>query len=315
MATQSEIKHFIITLGKLAVAESNRRIANGEGFVLPSVCIAQSSLETGWGTSDLMKKANAFFGIKAGGSWTGKSFSAKTNEVYNGKQYRITANFRAYDSLEDSVKDYYDLILGASRYANAISYYPDNVKSAKDTVRAIADAGYATDDLYFSKVYEKITYRDLTTWDKEIDGITTTPDYTELNLTSDKFKQGALYILYNNERAEVMLDETKKNAVSLLWEFAFPVKSGKYSITPAKGYTLDVIALEGETFNTAVKNAETWTSDAVYDKVAFTLWKDDGAELDADDIKFAIEGTDVAMSTPNYKAVMPETLAKFVEIE
>lgn len=177
MATETEITSFINKLGNLAVAESNRRIARGEKYVLPSVCIAQSAHETGWGTSSLMVKANAFFGIKAGGSWTGKVYTADTWEVAEGEAYNTTANFRAYDSLEDSVADYYDLITNA-RYSSALSSYPDDVKSAYDTLYNIWAGGYATDELYVQNVYALLTGRDLTQWDSKVDGVTFDPSYT-----------------------------------------------------------------------------------------------------------------------------------------
>jgi len=173
--TQEE---FINTLGNLAVAESNRRIANGQKFVLPSVCIGQSALETGWGTSSLMTKANAFFGIKAGGSWTGKVFTAGTWEVAEGVEYNTTANFRAYDSLADSVADYYELIINASRYSGGLSTYPDGLKSAQATIQAIWEGGYATDELYVSKVMSIVDSNNLTDFDKLIDGKTFDPSYT-----------------------------------------------------------------------------------------------------------------------------------------
>ncbi|MBO5712865.1 MAG: glucosaminidase domain-containing protein, partial [Clostridia bacterium] len=122
-------QEFFTTLGNLAVAESNRRIANGSKFVLPSVCIGQSALETGYGSSGLMVKANAFFGIKAGGSWTGKVYTADTWEVADGVEYNTSANFRAYDNLQDSVAAYYELIINASRYRGGLSTYPNGKKS------------------------------------------------------------------------------------------------------------------------------------------------------------------------------------------
>ena len=145
MATNESIKAFINTLGNLAVAEANRRAAAGQPFVLPSVCIGQSAHETGWGDSDIMSKANAFFGIKAGGSWTGKVFTADTREVApNGESYNISANFRAYDSLADSVKDYYDLIVNNARYAAGLSTL-DKMLTPYQTIYAIWAGGYATD--------------------------------------------------------------------------------------------------------------------------------------------------------------------------
>lgn len=317
MATQKEIKSFIILLGGLAVNECNRRIKNGEGFILPSVCIAQSALETGWGTADLMKEANAFFGIKAGGSWTGKSFSANTKEVYNGQEYNVRANFRAYDSLADSVKDYYDLLLGASRYAKAVSYYPDKVLSASKTVREIANAGYATDELYYSKVYDKITYRDLTTWDKQIDGITVVDDadggysyipFNDAMYKEDSFTKGALYV--NN--SEVLVDETT-NTVSLMWAKAIPMKKGTYTIVPPKGYKLKVIALSGETFET-FETESAWSNAKSYDKVAFTMISLEHDELTMDEKKLAVQLVEVSMSNPNYKPVGDRILASFIKI-
>lgn len=178
MATQEEITSFINTLGNLAVAEANRRIANGEKYVLPSVCIAQSAHETGWGSSGLMVKANAYFGIKAGGSWTGKVYTADTWEVAQGEAYNTTANFRAYDSLKDSVADYYSLIINNSRYSRALSSYPGDVKTAYDTLYEIWAGGYATDEAYVQNVNAIITGRDLTQWDSKVDGKTFDPNYT-----------------------------------------------------------------------------------------------------------------------------------------
>lgn len=171
-------EEFFNLLGPLAVAESNRRIKSGQKFVLPSVCISQSALETGYGSSGLMVKANAFFGIKAGGSWTGKVYTAGTWEVANGEEYNTTANFRAYDSLADSVADYYSLIINASRYSRALSTYPTGVKSPQDTIQEIWAGGYATDENYVSKVMSIINSNSLTEFDKLVDGVTFDPDYT-----------------------------------------------------------------------------------------------------------------------------------------
>lgn len=318
MATQAEIKSFIILLGGLAVNECNRRIKNGEGFILPSVCIAQSALETGWGTADLMKKANAFFGIKAGGSWTGKSFSANTQEVYNGKSYNIRANFRAYDNLADSVKDYYNLLLGASRYSKAVSYFPDRVLSASQTVREIANAGYATDEFYYSKVYDKITYRDLTTWDAQIDGITVVEDastrYTDIDIIGENFTPGELYI--NNGR-EVLVRENSK-AWSYQWSYAIPMRNGTYTINIRPDHKLKVIALTGETFE-EFNVGNTWTNTKPYDKVAFTLYHVDGLEISQDEFILTLmtEGYDfinVVLTNPNYGIVKRTPLANFIKI-
>lgn len=163
MATKAQVNNFIDKLSTLARVEYQKRKNAGQKWVLPSVCIAQSALETGWGTSALMVKANAFFGIKAGTDWTGKVYSTKTQECYNDKDYTtITDLFRAYDSLEESVADYYDLITGLSRYAGAC-----NQSNAQTCIQAIKDGGYATSPTYVDNVMSIINQYNLTQYDKE----------------------------------------------------------------------------------------------------------------------------------------------------
>lgn len=175
--SNEEILAFINTLAPLAIAECNRRAKAGAGFVVPSVCMAQSAHETSWGTAPLMKNANAFFGIKAGGSWTGKVFTADTWEVKDGVAYNTVANFRAYDSLADSVADYYNLIVNNARYASGVSYYPDKILSAYDTLYAIWSGGYATDDEYVGNVMNLLNGRDLDQFDSQINPDNATGDY------------------------------------------------------------------------------------------------------------------------------------------
>lgn len=165
MATKTEKQKFIDKLSALAIAERKKR----NKWVLPSVCIAQAALETGFGDSSLMTKANAFFGIKATKSWTGKVYSSKTKECYDGVNMTTeTACFRAYDSLEASVADYFDLITGSSRYAKAV-----NEPDAKAAITAIKNGGYATDPYYVSKVMNIINTYNLTQYDQitlKVDG-------------------------------------------------------------------------------------------------------------------------------------------------
>lgn len=163
MATKAQVNNFIDKLSTLARVEYQKRKNARQKWVLPSVCIAQSALETGWGTSALMVKANAFFGIKTGTGWSGKVYSTKTQECYNDKDYTtITDLFRAYDSLEESVTDYYDLITGLPRYARAC-----NQSDAQTCIQAIKDGGYATSPTYVDNVMSIINQYSLTRYDKE----------------------------------------------------------------------------------------------------------------------------------------------------
>ena len=178
-------QEFLQLIVPLAQAEAKRRKDAGKGFVLPSVCIGQAALETGWGGSSLMTKANAFFGIKATASWGGKVFNSKTQECYDNVNYTtITAAFRAYDTPADSVKDYYDLITGSARYAAAV-----NVTDARTAITAIKDGGYATSPTYVTNVMAVIDSNNLTQYDNVVTGDTEqqpeTPDKTAEELADE----------------------------------------------------------------------------------------------------------------------------------
>lgn len=118
----------------------------GMSDIIKQVCLAQACLETGYGSSGLMVKAHALFGIKATKSWKGKVYSAKTRELYSSIEQTVSAVFRAYDTVADSIRDYYKLISG-KRYAKALK--ADTVAEA---IRIIASSGYATDPNYSDKV-------------------------------------------------------------------------------------------------------------------------------------------------------------------
>ncbi len=128
--------------------------------IFSSVAIAQSILETGWGKSNLMMKANAIYGIKAGGNWKGKVFNSKTWEVVDGNVYNIVDCFRAYNSLEESIADYFDLITKSERYKKALYR-----QSPLECIQAIKDGGYATDPQYVNKVLSIINQWDLIRFD------------------------------------------------------------------------------------------------------------------------------------------------------
>lgn len=128
-----------------------------------SVVIAQAILETGWGRSDIMTKANAIFGIKATESWKGKVYSSYTKEVYNFNSVVIKDSFRAYNSIEESIADYFRLICTTERYRNAIT-----TETPRDCITAIIKSGYATDPDYIKKVMKLIEQYRLTDFDGKI---------------------------------------------------------------------------------------------------------------------------------------------------
>lgn len=157
-----------------------------------SVVIGQAICETGYGKSNIMMKANAIFGIKATKTWKGKVYNAKTKECYDGVNYtNISACFRAYDSLEESIKDYFDLICESSRYKKAV-----NSGSPEECITAIKNGGYATSPSYINTIMSIINSNNLTKYDK-IETVENVDKIVE-NSKIPTYKVGKIYTLQVN---------------------------------------------------------------------------------------------------------------------
>ncbi len=120
--------------------------------VKPGVLIAQAALETGWGKSIITHEngRNSFnlFNIKAGKSWQGDHVNKKTLEFDQGVAHKLKADFRSYDSYQDSFTDYVRLLKNNPRYKHALqqAHHPQRY------MQALQQAGYATDPDYAKKV-------------------------------------------------------------------------------------------------------------------------------------------------------------------
>jgi len=120
----------------------------------PEALVAQAALETGWGRN-MIRTAdghNSFnlFGIKADTQWQGERAVSETVEYRDGLMRRERAAFRAYPSLADSFADYADFLKSRPRYREALQSNGD----APAFVRALSQAGYATDPAYADKIGE-----------------------------------------------------------------------------------------------------------------------------------------------------------------
>lgn len=141
--------NFINTIGLLARNEFLSR----EKWILPSVCIAQAALESGWNL-----EARTLFGIK------GSGFTATTSEYYNGNYVQIQDSFRSYPNAASAVVGYYDFLRDTYRYCNALNNY--DYRDAVDKLIHTTDgAPYATDPNYISKIISIIEQYNLTEWD------------------------------------------------------------------------------------------------------------------------------------------------------
>lgn len=131
------------------------RVAQESG-IPAAFMLGQAGHETGWGKSAIKKADGSdsfnLFGIKATKGWTGKVAEVTTTEYIDGKPRKVTAKFRAYDSYEDSFKDYARLINESPRYAQA----RQKTDSAYAFASELKRAGYATDPEYASKLSRAI---------------------------------------------------------------------------------------------------------------------------------------------------------------
>ena len=125
-----------------------------ESGIPASFMLGQAGHETGWGRSEIRNKDGStsfnLFGIKAGKGWTGKVAEVTTTEYINGVPCKVVAKFRAYDSYEDSFRDYARLITDNPRYEKAQA--TARTGSAVAYAAELQKAGYATDPEYARKL-------------------------------------------------------------------------------------------------------------------------------------------------------------------
>jgi flagellar protein FlgJ len=122
--------------------------------VNPLGLLAQAALETGWGkrmarTADGAASLN-LFGIKADENWDGARATASTVEYSGGVATQRHAAFRVYGTLEESVKDFVNLLKNSPRYHQVVAAGQD----AQAYVNSIGQSGYATDPDYSHKLNE-----------------------------------------------------------------------------------------------------------------------------------------------------------------
>jgi mannosyl-glycoprotein endo-beta-N-acetylglucosaminidase/stage II sporulation protein P len=126
-------------------------ITKGSG-IFAGTLFAQAILESSgkyktggqWlvGGSKLSQEANNYFGIKADKSWKGKRYNIATGENKpSGEYYVINDDFRAYSSVEDSLRDYINFLKTNPRYKKNGVFEAKNVK---DQAEALKRSGYAT---------------------------------------------------------------------------------------------------------------------------------------------------------------------------
>ncbi|MCM1101096.1 MAG: glucosaminidase domain-containing protein [Acetatifactor muris] len=144
-----------------------------------SVSLAQFILESGYGKSELAQNANNVFGMKKnlsgniwdGSAWDGVSvYTKQTQEYIDGKYVAVTADFRKYLCVEDSIADHSAYLLGAMD-GEKLRY--EGLKGCMDyrkAVQIVKDGGYATSPDYVEKLCSIIERWGLVKYDVEASG-------------------------------------------------------------------------------------------------------------------------------------------------
>lgn len=172
-----------------AIAPAVQKACKRYGY-LPSVLIAQSCLENGYGIPsywdntqiEALLKYNNMVGIKSSllsdswadkTVWPGKSLTKQTPEVYDGKPVVITDNFRIYDDIEQSFADFLLFMKygaytkgGEPKYGDAIL----NMKDPAKLIQRVNELGYATGQTYATNVMKIVNKHNLTKYDN-LDGV------------------------------------------------------------------------------------------------------------------------------------------------
>lgn len=149
--------------------------------ILPSVVIAQTCLETGWGKTDLAKRYNVL-GMKKElinstwsqwSTWQGKEYTKTTPEYHNGQLVYVKGTFRVYDSYKQCLEDYAGFLLHV-RNNKGLKYA--RLQGVTDPAKVINiikigtgtnddPEGYCTDPAYETKILNLISKYSLTQYD------------------------------------------------------------------------------------------------------------------------------------------------------
>jgi flagellum-specific peptidoglycan hydrolase FlgJ len=162
-------KELITKIGPLFTADQKK------SGVLASVSMAQFILESGWGKSGLTQKANNCFGMKkslSGNTWPNSAWDGKSvvsmqtgEETEDGKEYTITAEFRKYACIEDSIADHSAYLTGA-KDGDKLRYEGlKGCKKYKQAAQIIKAGGYATSTSYVKALCDIIKEYKLTDYE------------------------------------------------------------------------------------------------------------------------------------------------------
>lgn len=219
---------------------------------LPSVLIAQSCLENGFGIRDYwdnpeiekLMEVNNVVGIKSQllndswseyTVWNHKSITKNTPEEYSGKMVTIKDDFRMYDSIEQSFCDFLLFLTYASNYGKGGKpKYGEEVLSIKDPetlIKRVSSLGYATGSTYPTSVMRIVNKHNLTRFDDltNVEPSMIVPDSLKLKygLTGSTISTADIIIPTANVKK---LEDKKINDITAENRNEVPASRGEHSI-------------------------------------------------------------------------------------
>ncbi len=198
---------YIQEFGPVAIAEMERT------GIPASIKMAQAILESNAGRSDLARRANNHFGIKCGGSWSGKSFSKKDDDRHKGRL--VKSCFRSYRDPMESFMDHSEF-LQSQRYKDLYRLKPDDYKG---WARGLKKAGYATSRTYHSKLINLIEQYDL----DELDRMSTEQFIVRKGRKRNKYAEDQLDDLLGTSPGRLVKESVNNDVRCLIPARAMPV--------------------------------------------------------------------------------------------
>ncbi len=180
-----------------------------------SIKLAQALLESGNGNSYLATQANNHFGIKCGGSWSGKSVN-RPDDTNNDC-------FRVYNDPEQSFRDHSQFLL-RKRYENLFTLKKDDYKGWAKGLKA---AGYATNPRYPELLIDLIERYDLHQYDiaeapiekvarvEKVEEVIEEKEVVEPDVPVEEIKKPVAMAIYEVQATDTMYSIARKYNVSV----------------------------------------------------------------------------------------------------
>lgn len=164
--------------------------------ILASVSLAQFLLESAYGQSDVFQHSNNGFGMKtwiSGNSWPGTVWDGESKYTTSTQEQKeddslvyITASFRAYPCLEDSIADHSAYLLNARDETGGLRYLGlAGCRNYRQAFGILKAGGYATGVDYVDWLVKIVRMWHLTQFDLDPEPQPAETPETPENLTPD----------------------------------------------------------------------------------------------------------------------------------